>query len=1043
MIMMIMTTLCIAAVSAEIVAVSHLGFHPDSNKRVIYYSDAQDASFIIKNANDGSIAYEGDLYRPTDYYGEQTACQGFQSCLIYDFTGFEQQGAYYVEVNGKQSHQFEINTQIYQDTTGVLLEFFNAMRMQDSDYHANWHENSDPPFTNVADGAIMMLIDQATLTLMRLGNAYKTNPHIFNVIDNYDMEKEATPDMLEHIYSYTQYIMDIQDHDGTYAVPRGWHYDFTCWPDVDDLSVPQWVNETDPCMDFREETSPVYTAMALHAYVQSLPALHAYDPQVAEDVLWRAIHTKEHMDAEYEFIGNNDHTAHYGAALFLMYSYTGNIEFLQEAHSLQSYVNQNFISDVTRGNEFYWEEYHRNKVNIINADLEYEMNGNEPVDFLRNKLFFDYKDAGMFSLSNTGEVVYQFDHNINFQNSRYMLLEGIFAAKAKDMDDQVEDFVPLIADMQLAWLTGMNAVRLGNLLGPIGTISFIFGIGDFPEQQHNRITKETDDVQYFTNGLTYVPGWINGPFNINNDYGDYVFNYVDSSEYWAWTESTNEITAIAIELIAYLDARYNDKQGIEPFIIIDMSGPDTMPPVISNGQPVGELPSGTTDTILGVDTNKNAACRLSTEDVFFDEMTEFDDTGFTMHSHANSGLEDGVSYKYFVRCMGENGQVNTNAYVIAFNIGDTHEPTQVIISNGLPKGMLAAGSTSATLSVQSNIDAQCAYANEQGTPFEEMSLFNETGLMLHEQEIEGLIDGESYSYYLLCVAEDIMSEEYTITFSVEHNSSEVCYEHVNDIPATCQGGKITEDEWNGCRQIICTSGDDYMAVLACNKPDEGHPQFFEMYKQAESGESIEEICLGNTCIRDNGFAKSGQYPICLDGGPSEESLKLKIAQWYPQENNYVFICEATGFTPTSYDWVFGDGHKLLGMSFDNVYHTYEQPGSYTPQCTAYAEGIEKTATLEITVDGEEYNTQETPQNSNDDTVDMKVSAKSLWWYHHYYGNKTQECMNCTTEQYVFKPEEAQMWYGLVHARLPISLEFDSIIGDDICRPFDTSAVFVA
>ena len=61
-----------------------------------------------------------------------------------------------------------------------------------------------------------------------------------------------------------------------------------------------------------------------------------------------------------------------------------------------------------------------------------------------------------------------------------------------------------------------------------------------------------------------------------------------------------------------------------------------------------------------------------------------------------------------------------------------------------------------------------------------------------------------------------------------------------------------------------------------------------------------EECDGTDGVT-NGF-------ICLPNctlAPINSSVIVSVAPWFPQELDYVFLCEA-GFTPTSYDWYFGD-----------------------------------------------------------------------------------------------------------------------------------------
>jgi hypothetical protein len=104
-----------------------------------------------------------------------------------------------------------------------------------------------------------------------------------------------------------------------------------------------------------------------------------------------------------------------------------------------------------------------------------------------------------------------------------------------------------------------------------------------------------------------------------------------------------------------------------------------------------------------------------------------------------------------------------------------------------------------------------------------------------------------------------------------------CYTSVKDIPATCTGASITSDTWNGCRTIIC--GDT--KIMACNKPD-GTPTYFEMYKQA--GGSAIKICIGSTCISDNGYAKSSNFPICTNGTTTGTSGFVWIEPVENQQN---------------------------------------------------------------------------------------------------------------------------------------------------------------
>jgi hypothetical protein len=91
--------------------------------------------------------------------------------------------------------------------------------------------------------------------------------------------------------------------------------------------------------------------------------------------------------------------------------------------------------------------------------------------------------------------------------------------------------------------------------------------------------------------------------------------------------------------------------------------------------------------------------------------------------------------------------------------------------------------------------------------------------------------------------------------------STTCYSRVNDMPATCASGTIITDEKSGCRKIVCQSSSGSIQILACNKPDGNTPQYFEMYKQVSNG-TAPRVCIGNTCMQNEGCMKSGAYPLC-------------------------------------------------------------------------------------------------------------------------------------------------------------------------------------
>lgn len=99
---------------------------------------------------------------------------------------------------------------------------------------------------------------------------------------------------------------------------------------------------------------------------------------------------------------------------------------------------------------------------------------------------------------------------------------------------------------------------------------------------------------------------------------------------------------------------------------------DSLPPQRSGGQPSGSLSSGTTATTISLTTNENATCKYSTNSgIAYDSMTStFSTTGTTSHSQSVSGLSDGNSYNYYVRCMDGLGNKNTSDFAISFSVNN-------------------------------------------------------------------------------------------------------------------------------------------------------------------------------------------------------------------------------------------------------------------------------------------------------------------------------------------------------------------------------------
>jgi chitodextrinase len=208
---------------------------------------------------------------------------------------------------------------------------------------------------------------------------------------------------------------------------------------------------------------------------------------------------------------------------------------------------------------------------------------------------------------------------------------------------------------------------------------------------------------------------------------------------------------------------------------------DTTPPVRSNGTPSGALPAGTTQTTISLNTDEPATCKYATSaGVSYASMSNtFSTTGNTSHSTTATGLTNGGSYKYYVRCQDKAStpNANQNDYLISFTVNQTVDTTPPVRSNGSPSGALAAGTTQATLSLTTDEDATCKYATSPGVYYTNMpNTFTTTGSTSHSTTVTGLTNGGSYNYYVRCrdkasSTPNSNQDDYPISFSVASTPS--------------------------------------------------------------------------------------------------------------------------------------------------------------------------------------------------------------------------------------------------------------------------------
>jgi glucose/arabinose dehydrogenase/S-formylglutathione hydrolase FrmB len=109
---------------------------------------------------------------------------------------------------------------------------------------------------------------------------------------------------------------------------------------------------------------------------------------------------------------------------------------------------------------------------------------------------------------------------------------------------------------------------------------------------------------------------------------------------------------------------------------------DTTPPVRTNGAPNGVLAAGTVQASLSLTTDESATCRYATvAGTVYSAMTNvFSSTGGTAQTTALTGLANGTSYRYYVRCQDASGNANPDDYAIVFSVAAGNGQTTVTSS---------------------------------------------------------------------------------------------------------------------------------------------------------------------------------------------------------------------------------------------------------------------------------------------------------------------------------------------------------------------------
>ncbi len=145
-------------------------------------------------------------------------------------------------------------------------------------------------------------------------------------------------------------------------------------------------------------------------------------------------------------------------------------------------------------------------------------------------------------------------------------------------------------------------------------------------------------------------------------------------------------------------------------------------------------------------------------------------TTTTGTSYLNTGLSPSTSYTYKVSAtnnQGLNGS-NSTALTITTQANTPTDTAAPVLSNGLPTGMQPTGTTSVSLRVTTDENANCRYNTTAGVAFASSALFGATGTTLHTQTV-AVSNAQSYTYYVRCqdASGNTNTADYTITFTTD------------------------------------------------------------------------------------------------------------------------------------------------------------------------------------------------------------------------------------------------------------------------------------
>ncbi len=184
---------------------------------------------------------------------------------------------------------------------------------------------------------------------------------------------------------------------------------------------------------------------------------------------------------------------------------------------------------------------------------------------------------------------------------------------------------------------------------------------------HGRLTAPASKISFYADGVLLSATSIAAtPVNGAGS--------TTSSVAWVAKEGTHDLKVVLDTDNQVPESNKADNTVIKTITVTA----DLVPPTIANGAPAGQLPYGTKSATLIVTTDEDATCKYSTKaGVVYKSMTAFKSTGTRAHSSPITGLTNGVTKQYYVKCQDKSAHLNVTPsdYLIQFSVAPPQPPT--------------------------------------------------------------------------------------------------------------------------------------------------------------------------------------------------------------------------------------------------------------------------------------------------------------------------------------------------------------------------------